>query len=90
MPPQRYRSFCFAHDPKNAARRVAIAAAAGRASGVSRRTVPIGLDGLDLLSREGVASLLTQLLRAELRARIAPKRSRNLLRAVDRLLALRQ
>jgi len=61
-PRQRYRPFRFAHNPENTGRRVAIAAAAGRASGVSRRTVPVGFDGLNLLSREGVASLLTQLL----------------------------
>ena len=85
MAPQSGSDYCFTHNPENAAVRPEIAAAAGRSSGASRRKVPVPPEALELSSSEGLRVLFSSIIAAELDGRIAPTRTRNIMRIIENL-----
>ena len=85
MTPQSGLAYCFTHNPENAAARAEIASYAGQRSGLSRRKVAVQPEALELSSPQSLNLFLRTLVAAELDGRIAPTRTRNILRILENM-----
>ena len=85
MTPQIGLDYCFTHNPENTAARAEIASYAGHRSALSRRKVPVPPEALELNSVDSLKLLLGTLVAAELDGRIAPTRTRNILRILENM-----